>query len=162
MKPWTAFSPAPSHARPPRSRGQSTFSPLPRRSVPCVSVRSPDVICHSQTPPPRLSMVGTRCRGRTQVPATSPAPRDRLAKRPLRTHTPGRGTHRCHRGGARQGRAVLRQRGRAAEDLCRPSGHRRRKRPPVQRAAGADRRADSIGREADGAGRGQPGPSAQP
>jgi putative methionine-R-sulfoxide reductase with GAF domain len=27
------------------------ISPLPRRSVPCVGVRPPDVICHSQTPP---------------------------------------------------------------------------------------------------------------
>ena len=35
---------------PPSLRGLSTLAPLPRRSVPCVGVRPPDVICQTQTP----------------------------------------------------------------------------------------------------------------
>ena len=56
-----------------------------------------------------------------------------------------------------RGPAVHRRAGRAARDLRRPGGHRHRERPPVQGAAGADRRAHPLGPGAAGAGRGRPG-----
>ncbi len=67
-------------------------------------------------------------------------------------------SHRRDHGGARRDRAVLRQRDRAAEDLRRPGRDRHRERPPVQGTGSANSRADPVGREADGAGRGQSGP----
>ena len=57
--------------------------------------------------------------------------------------------------GAR-GPSLLGQADRAPRDVRQPGGDRHRERPPVQRAAGADGRADAIGGAAHGAGRGRP------
>jgi len=94
----------------------------------------------------------TRHRARSGMAASSAIPRDRLAKRPLRTDAAGRLSHRRYLGGARRARAVLKQRDRAAEDLRRPGRHRRRECPPLQGAGGAQSRPHGGSRAADGDG----------
>ena len=59
-------------------------------------------------------------------------------------------------------RTLLRQADRPAPDLRRPGGHRHRERAPVQRAAGADAGADTLGGRAPGARRGGAGGQLQP